>query len=335
MLGHLGAIVHATGALADLVTWADELRRQNKVDAARAVIELAIGCGHAADVHQSAYLQVNKALTLRDDESYRATIDADERCLIEEELPLTGIAATLAEAAALMWPDLEEAIARAGAAGARRVPATSNAAAALMFPRLTTVLGTGAVMLYQHDTLSADIAVVAAATPIIILGPRLSAENSGGLSATAVRALVARAVEQTRPEHLVFCGLPPREATRLLTSVVRLFGPPALREAVSALLADEDVQRAYDEVIKGALPVKLRTRLEQLLASLAPEALDNARYTASCHRAADRAAVLVGGDATVVAADTRARGDTFEHLIRAVSDPRWFALRAKLGIVSR
>jgi hypothetical protein len=116
---------------------------------------------------------------------------------------------------------------------------------------------------------------------------------------------------------------------------VRLFGPPALREAVSALLVDEDVQRAHDEVVKGALPVKLRSRLEQLLAGLPPEALDNAGYTMSCQRAADRAALLLGGDATVVAAATRARGDTYEHMIRAIGHPQWFAVRAKLGIVSR
>jgi tetratricopeptide (TPR) repeat protein len=335
VLTHLAAIVHATGALPDLVAWGDELRRQNKVESARAAIELAIACGHPGDVHQSAYLQVNKpAGMMRDDESYRAVIDATDRALISDELLLAPIAATLSEAAALLWSDLEEALARAGCAGARRVPATSHAPAALMFPRLTTVLGTGAVMLYQHESTSADITVVAAATPLIVLGPKLATEGVA-LPPAAVRAAVARAVEQTRPENVAFCGLPPRDATRLLTSVVRLFGPPAMREAVSALLVDEDVQRAHDEFVKGALPVKLRTRLEQLLAGLPLDALDNAGYTMSCQRTADRAALLVGGDAAVITAAARTRGDSFDHLMRAIGHPQWFALRAKLGVGGR
>jgi hypothetical protein len=192
------------------------------------------------------------------------------------------------------------------------------------------VLGAGAVMLYQHEAV-ADLAVVAAGTPVIVLGRALAAED-GKQVPTAVRAQLARAVELTRAEHLAFAGLPPRDATRLLASVVRLFGPPALREAVSALLVDEDVQRAHDEAVKGALPVKLRTRLEQLLAPLPPEALDNASYLTHSQRSADRAALLVGGDAATIVAIARARGDGLEHLIRAIAHPQWFAVRAKLGV---
>jgi hypothetical protein len=51
-----------------------------------------------------------------------------------------------------------------------------------------------------------------------------------------------------------------------------------------------------------------------------------------CERNADRAALLVGGDAMVIAAAAKARGDTLEHLIRAVGHPAWFATRSKLGL---
>jgi citrate lyase gamma subunit len=185
-------------------------------------------------------------------------------------------------------------------------------------------------MLYQHDE-APDITVIAAGTPVIVLGPRLAAEGDV-VPRAELRALLARAVELTRPEHLAFAGLPQRDATRLLTSVVRLFGPAALRESVSALITEEDVQHAHDEMVKGALPVKLRTRLELLLANLPAAALDNARYLAACLRDADRAALLVGGDANVIAAGARARGETLEHLIRAVAQPSWLATRAKLGV---
>jgi hypothetical protein len=202
-----------------------------------------------------------------------------------------------------------------------------------MFPRLTTALGAGAVMLYFAES-APDATVVAAGTPVIVLGKSLSSEATPP-PAGEIRAQLARAVELTRPEHLAFAGLPARDATRLLTSVVRLFGPAPLRDAVSALLPDEDVQRAHDEVVKAALPVKLRTRLEQLLAPLPPSALDNARYAAVCQRNADRAALLVGGSAATIAAAAKARGESTEHLIRAIGHPQWLATRAKLGLGSR
>ncbi len=326
--GHLAAIAHATGALSDLVAWADEMRRQNKLDAGRATLELAVASGHSPDVHQSAFLQINKPYAIRDDEPYKAVVD-DPSLIVSDEHPLASIAATLGEAAALMWPDLEDSLTRAGCAGAKRLPSASKAPAVSMFPRLTTALGAGAVMLYFADT-EADVTVVAAATPVLVLGRRMTTEATPPPDAE-IRALLARGVELTKPEHLAFAGLPPRDATRLLTSVVRLFGTPALKEAVSAFV-DEDVQRAHDDAVKGALPVKLRTRLEGLLANLPVQALDNAAYIAVCERNADRAALLLGGDAAVIVAGARARNDGVEHLIRAIGHPRWLQTRAKLGV---
>ncbi|HLL21015.1 MAG TPA: tetratricopeptide repeat protein, partial [Kofleriaceae bacterium] len=144
---HLQAITAHTGALSDLLAWADELRRADKPYAARTALELAIACGHTADVHQSAYLTINKPHVMRDDEAYRATFDTEDRAMIVDpgEATLSTIAATLAEAAALLWPDLGEAFARAGVEGATRVPATLNVPATSMFPRLTTAIGTSAV----------------------------------------------------------------------------------------------------------------------------------------------------------------------------------------------
>jgi len=332
---HLAAITAQTGALFDLVAWADELRRQNKLDATRATLEVAIACGHVPDVHQSAFLQSNKSYVMRDDESYKATVAAGEaegRALItgQDESPLAAIASTLAEAAQLIWPDLEEALGRFNLSGARRIPASSHAAAVSIFPRLTTALGAGAVMLYQHDD-APDVTVIAAGTPVIVVGPRFAAEGDA-VPHAEIRAVLACAVELTRPEHLAFAGLPPRDATRLLTSVVRLFGPAALRDAVSALISDDDVQRAHDEMVKGALALKLRSRFEQLLVNVPATALDNSRYLAACHRDADRAALLLGGDAKVIVAGVRARGETTDHLIRAVGQAQWLPTRAKLGV---
>jgi len=338
---HLQAITAATGARSDLVAWAEELRRLDRGDAGRATIELAIACGHTADVHQNAFLSIHKPYTLRDDEGYRGALDANERLLITDpaEANLAPIAASLAEAAALLWPDLDEAFARAEVdlrgGAARRVPATLHVAAAGMFPRLTTALGTGAVMLYHRDD-GPDVTIISAATPVIVLGPRLA---EGSATPGEARALLARAVELTRPEHIAFAGLPIADATRLLASVARLFGSPALREAADALVADPDVQRGHDEMVKAALSVKIRSRLEQVLASLSRfatvdqlVALDVTRYVAACHRTADRAALLLDGDPATIARLCAARRESTTHLISAIAQPGWMALRTKLGV---
>src|SRR5439155_15833170 len=105
----------------------------------------------------------------RDDEQYRAALDGD-RALIRDPskaprgIDLAPVATALAEAAALVWPDLDDTLARHGAAGARRVPATRHAPAVAMFSRIAAALGAGAVMLYERDA-GPDAEVIAAATP--------------------------------------------------------------------------------------------------------------------------------------------------------------------------
>jgi hypothetical protein len=52
----------------------------------------------------------------------------------------------------------------------------------------------------------------------------------------------------------VFAGLPLADATRLLASGRRSFGPPTLRDAAENLVDDEDVQRGHDEMVKPRSP---------------------------------------------------------------------------------
>ncbi len=212
------------------------------------------------------------------------------------------------------------------------MPASLKVPATAMYPRLTTVLASGAVMLYQRDT-GRDITVVGTSTPVIVLGPRLISEpGAGGVSPAEARALLARAVELARPEHVAFTGLLFGDATRLVASVARLFGPPALRAAAENFIEDDYVQQNHDEVVKAALSLKLRTRLEQLLATLPPAALDVTSYRAACHRTADRAALLLDGDPAAIARLCLARGESTAHLISAFAQPGWLALRSKLGL---
>ncbi len=334
MVGHLQAIAHATGELDDLVAWVEDLRRLDRADAGRATLDLAIACGHAASIHQTTFLSVHKPYVLRDDEPYRVALDDKARALLTDpdEAALSPIAIALAEASALLWPDLEQDFARAGVPDAKRVPATLHIPAAAMFPRLTTALGTGPVMLYMDEASDRDVVVVAAATPVIVLGPRLA---DGSAPAGETRSLLARAVELTRPEHLAFAGLPIAEAIKLVASVARLFGPPPIREIGNALVEDEDVQRAHDEIVKGALSVKIRGRLEQALSQLSQSSLGVERYVAAAQRTADRAALLLDGDPATIARLATERGESHAHLITAIATPGWLELRTTLGLGMR
>src|SRR5262249_133569 len=74
-------------------------------------------------------------------------------------------------------------------------------------------------------------------------------------------ALLARAVELARPEHVAFTGLPFGDATRLVASVARLFGSMTLRAAAENFIEDDEVQANHDEVVKAALSLNLPTPL--------------------------------------------------------------------------
>ena len=236
--------------------------------------------------------------------------------------------ATLAEAAGLLWPDADEALARAGVTGARRVTATASSPAAIAYPRIATALAAGAVVLYVRDQAGAPpIQLVCAATPMVILGPRLQGEVD-----LAARFQLGRAAELSRWHRVVAVGLAADDLRATFAALVRSFAPPALHAAVAPLVLDRDVQRARDEALRGALSVRLRQRFEQLFAGVAPTELDLGRYLAGCARAADRAGLLVSGDVAAAQASAAERGADPAAVVRTVIDPAYAALRARLGV---
>jgi tetratricopeptide (TPR) repeat protein len=327
-LEHLRAVAAFSGDLADAAAYAELLQGQNRSNDARLLLELAVAAGHTATPTQTAVLET-VAPTMTADAAYKGTLDSTSRAMLSDaDLgALAPIIATIAEAATLLWPDLEDALARRNLRGAVRVPATSNSPALAMFPKIAAALGTGAAMVYQHDNPLADATVICTSTPVIVLSSRLM---QGELPHANVRAIVAHAVELTRLEHVAIAGLSEEDARRTVAAVVRLFGPPTLREAADRLVSDQDVQRAFDETVKGALSVKLRTRLETFLKNLAPSALDLTKYRAGVMRTADRAALLLGGAPSVIMANAIARGQAPGALLAAVAHSQWSVARASL-----
>ena len=330
VIEHLRAVAEATGEVADVAAWADELRRAERIDAAHGALDLAIALGHKLDVHQTAFRSIHKPAPMADDAAYKAALTADDReTLIDDpdDEPLRPILAAVAEVAGLLWPDAGEALARAGASGARRVAASLHAPAMAALPRITTALGAGPVLVYAQDE-GPDVTVVAGPTPILVLGPRMVGDVPRG----ELRCLLGRAAELTRPGRMVAAGLRDEDLEHLVAALARVFGPAPLGEAANAWVRDPDVQRAHDEMIRGALPVKLRARLEQMLAPMAGADLTPRRYRAACERAADRAGLLVSGDPAAAIAAARSRGSDGLHVVATATSPGYLAVRARLGL---
>ena len=320
----------ATGLPDDVVAWADELRRAGRVDPTLAALDLAGALGVKPDLHQAAFLSIQKPHPFAVDEGYRGVVDGDDRAAYltdPDDQPLGPVFATLAEAASLLWPDPEDALIRAGAGGARRMAANAVVPAAIAYPRIAAALGTGPVLSYVRDDAAAPpVQLVCAGTPIVVLGPAAAEVGS------AIRFALGRVAELSRPERMIVGGLPDAELRSVFAALVRSFAPPTSHAAVRSLFADADVQRARDESIRSVLPVKLRLRFEQLFADLSPADLDLAAYVAASHRVADRAGLLVSGDAAAAVAASTQRGAGPEPIVRAVASPAYAALRAKLGI---
>jgi Tfp pilus assembly protein PilF len=325
------AVAQATGGTADLAGWSDELRRTGKLDEARAALDLAAALGHALDDEQAAFAAGRPPHWFDADEAYRGALDADAIggfLADPDDAPLAAIFATLAEAAGLLWPDAADALARAGVTGARPVSATTTSPAAIAYPHVAAALATGPVRLYLRDEPGAPpVQVVCAATPLVVLGPRLQGDLD-----LAARFQLGRAAELTRPARMVAIGLAPADLRATCAALVRNFAPPPLHAAIAALVPDVEVQRARDEAVRGALPVKLRLRFEQQFAGLAAGDLVLDRFLAACERVADRAGMLVSGDPSAALASAADRGLGPASVLRAGFDPAYAALRARLGV---
>jgi hypothetical protein len=182
-----------------------------------------------------------------------------------------------------------------------------------------------------------DVQVVAAGTPMIVIGPRLRGQGGTPPSAGELRFLLGRAAALAQPARVIFAGAPREDAGRLLAAVVRSFGPPSLAAAVARLIPEsgaehaEGVQKMHDEHVRTTLPVRLRRQLEQILATASPRDLDLDAFLAACERTADRAGLLACDVPAAAFAHVRARGGDTGHLARAALSAGWLPLRAKLG----
>lgn len=301
----------------DIIAYARALASSDGLGG-RHLLELSMVLDQALSDSDRAFLDAHPHRDPDPDEAYHGVIERAARAEVisdDDDHPLAEILASLWEAAPLLWSEPKDALERCGVAGATRVPGKTSLAAAPMFTRIARALDAPATVLYAtEDTLQDDVRVVCVSPPIVVLGPRAQGIGDDLPTPRELRFMLGRAAELCRPERIVAAGLPEEDLAEIVSSVVRVFGDPQKAPASSL---DPEVAAARDELLRQALPVKVRTRLGDLVRAADAGGLEVSRYLAACRRAADRAGALVAGDIGVAmtwASETDASGRA-RHLI--------------------
>lgn len=318
----LAAIVAADPRPAEIIAWARALAGDDPVDA-RAAFELALGMGARLSDDDHRFLAAHRARPMASDEAYAGPLDdTDRKALVDDadDSPLGELLDLLAEVAQVVSPDPQSALREAGLGTAQRLAASSDAEAAALYPQIAKLLGGPPTLLYSigHRGTGATFDHPAAATllwaspPIVVIGPELAEQRARSRSDAMadggdaeLRFRLARIVELSRPRR-VFAASP--QFSRFIARIVAAFGSPA------------DTSAEADK-LRTSLPVIVRRRLTDKLATLGTP--DTTAYLTACQRAADRAALLACGDASVAVAAA-------PHLARLAASPRYLAVRRRL-----
>jgi Tfp pilus assembly protein PilF len=318
----------------DIVEYARALCEAGIGDGGRAMLEVAALADHVLSDPDRAFLAAHQPRRMAEDEAYRAVLTAEDRAELiadDEDAPMAEILATLWDAAPLLWSESADALERCGVVGASRVGAGAATAAAAVFTRAARALETPATILYETTAPAApDVQIVCVAPPVVVLGPRVQGVEDEPPGDLELRFLMGRAAELARPERVIAAGLPADDFAALVAALARVFGDPRTAPEVS----DPD-QTERDEVLKKTLPVKIRTRLGELLAGAGARDLDPVRYRAACERAADRAGLLMCGDIATATGQVQARGGSerrARHLIEMALSAGYLPVRARLGV---
>ncbi len=315
----------------DALAWARSLMRSDELERARAGFELAAAVGATLSVEDEHFLDTHPARIMASDEAYAAPLDDDDRReLVDDpaDRPLRDVLELLVDIMALVCPSASAALLHAGLQDATRVPTASDAATAALYPQIARALGGPPTLLYTTAAAATDLTLLLAAPPVVVIGPRLASVRAGSrggahlASDAALRFQLGRIVELSRPPRLFAAALDAGGFALLVAGLRHGFGPP------SGLAAAPD-EVAEAERLRARLPVAVRQRMTERLATIAPDALDANGYIAACQRAADRAGLLVCGD-VAVAIELAGGPAVAPHLVRLASTQRYLAARKKL-----
>jgi tetratricopeptide (TPR) repeat protein len=316
--------------LGDIVAYARSLCASRNFDGGRAMLDLASALGHELSEDDWVFIKAQPVRVMAPDEGYDNTLSARlrDKVLHDPDVRLMSrLQTTLWEAAPLLWSNLDESFARLGIEGAERVGATTDYKAAAIFTRVAKALGTPANLVYKTYAEDAPpVQVVCASPPVIVLGPGVLNETDEENLDLLRRFLLGRAAELARPENIVAAGMPRDDFVELMASLTRIF-------ADTSEEVDEDTAAA-DEALRTNLPVRLRSRLKELFEKARGLDLDPDTYADAIHRMADRAGLLVCGDAKTALAqlDAERSAEGARDLVALTLTPEYLDARRALGV---
>ena len=321
--------------LTDVIAYALTLRDRGDARAGVAMLETAQAYGYTLTDKDRAFLDAHPCRRLAPDEAYRGTVTSEEYTSLiadRDDEPMATLLSVLWEAAALLWSEPEDALERCMVIGAERVSAKRARHAGAMFPRVTAALGAPATLLYRTQAPDTpDVQVVCVSPPIVVIGPRFQGLVGTEFSELELRFALGRAAELVRPSRIIATGLPRGDFEDLVQSAARVFGPDGLAEADA-----DDAAAQRDEMLRTTLPVKLRTRVVELLGDARKSDLNTDHYLAACHRAADRAGLIVSGDIATAMREANAVSSAGQrlsrHLLETTLRAEYLPVRTKLGI---
>lgn len=327
------ALVEAEQDPDDVIATARELAAlPDRIDEARSMYELARALGIDLLAEDERFLDTNPQRAMASDEAYAAPLDeAERRALIDDDAdgPLADVLSIVGEAMQLVCPDAKAALDLEALSDARRLSATSEAATVSIYPQIANALGGTPTLLYAGMARNTtDLRLLLAAPPVIVLSPRLvslRARSRGDAELDVdleLRFRLGRYVELARPHRVLAAGVDRTVFERFVAGLVRAFGRQDGSEVT------RDVAREAER-LHQALPVAIRRRLTEKLATIPPAALDPDAYIAACERAADRAGLVACGHPGY-AIHLAGGPDRAKHLVALAASQRYLAAQRKL-----
>jgi tetratricopeptide (TPR) repeat protein len=325
------ALVEAEQDPDDIIASARELAASKTIEEARAMYELARALGVELLAEDEQFLDIHAARPMASDEAYGTALSEHERrALVDEpsEGPLGELLLLLGEAANLVCPDAKTALESEALFDAKRIGAASEAAVIAMFPQIGKALSGPPTLLYADPSRSsADLRLLLASPPVLVIGPRLAAMRARSRSDVEMdvdaelRFRLGRIVELSRPHRLFVAGTEPDAFARLVAGLWHAFGKPDVEPTQEVLREAERLHHA--------LPVQLRRRLGERLATLPASVLDLDAWRQACERAADRAGLLACAH-TGIALHLAGGPDRAPHLVKLAASQKYLAARRKL-----
>ncbi|MFN0252988.1 MAG: tetratricopeptide repeat protein, partial [Kofleriaceae bacterium] len=324
------ALVEAAQDPFDVLAWARSLARSEDYEDARSAYELARAIGARLTPDDEKLIASRPPRIMASDEGYTSALDPEDRAALVDDDgdgALGSIFALLGEALPLLCPNANNALVENNFMEAKRLPATSDAATAVMYPQIAKVLGGPPTMLYSTPKARRDITLLLSSPPVVVVGPQLVSQRAGSRADiviaddSALRYQLGRIVELSRPTRIFVGGQDPESFALFVAALRQAFGAPepgAPREIITAA-----------ERLRTKIPVALRARLSERIAGTAAADLDPHAYRAACERAADRAGMIACGD--IATAVELAGGATIAaHLVKLAASQRYLAVRKRL-----